>query len=64
MRPISRDLRDLLACPQCLGSLGDVKSGDVLSGLRCDRCLVVYPIESGRPVLVVDAGVPLKQQPD
>ena len=64
MRPISREMRDVLACPRCQGALHDVVSDGRLDGLRCDRCSVVYPVERGIPVLLADAGVPSERQPD
>lgn len=56
---MSRETRDLLACPRCHGALRDVESGEVLTGMQCDTCHVLYPVENGIPVLIVDAGRPL-----
>lgn len=44
------DVRALLVCPRCHGELGDVESG-----LRCEACDVVYPVEQGVPVLLIDS---------
>ncbi|MBV8527469.1 MAG: Trm112 family protein [Candidatus Dormibacteraeota bacterium] len=43
-------MREVLACPRCYGPLTDVQSQ-----LNCASCRVMYPIEDGIPVLVIDA---------
>lgn len=57
---MSRHTRHLLACPRCHGALRDVESDAGLSGMQCDHCRVVYPVEDGIPVLLVEAGKPLE----
>jgi uncharacterized protein len=42
-------LLDLLACPQCKGSLTAVEGGH---GLTCGRCKLKYPVRGGIPVLI------------
>lgn len=55
---MSRETRELLACPRCHGPMRDVESGAVLRGMQCDTCHVLYPVENGIPVLILDAGRP------
>lgn len=50
MTQLPDELLALLACPRCHGALADVDSG-----LRCEVCGVVYPVENGVPVLLVDS---------
>lgn len=51
-------LLDILACPQCRGKLTLLTEGEDHIGLRCDACQVVYPIEEGVPIMLVDQAVP------
>lgn len=64
MRRLSREVRDVLACPRCHGALEDVErtataaggapaAGEVI-GYTCTSCNVTYPIEDGIPVLLAD----------
>ena len=69
MRPLPRDVRDVLACPVCHGQLSDVantRSGDAsarLVGLACASCDVVYPISDGIPQLLPDAAQTAESKP-
>jgi uncharacterized protein YbaR (Trm112 family) len=49
------DVRERVVCPRCHGELVDDARG-----LRCDACRVVYPLESGIPVLLIDAALPIE----
>ncbi|MDR0827850.1 MAG: Trm112 family protein [Desulfovibrio sp.] len=53
---MDKDFLALLACPRCRSSLSEV-SGETRDGLYCAQCAVVYPIEDGIPVLLVEEGV-------
>lgn len=54
MNRLPQRVRDLLVCPKCHGALED--SDD---GLWCETCGVVYPIENGVPVLLIEAAHPV-----
>ncbi len=53
---INKELLDLLACPQCKGELEPTGAED---GLICHSCAVVYPVEDGIPVMLIDEAVSL-----
>lgn len=53
---LSKDLLDILACPQCKGDLRLTDAGD---GLVCPACRLVYPIRDDIPVMLVDEAQPL-----
>jgi len=50
------ELLAILACPKCRGLLEPVKQGN-LEGLSCPACSLVYPIEEGIPVLLIEEAV-------
>ena len=49
--PLSKELLDILACPQCKG--GIELSGDG-SWLVCTPCRLRYPIRDDIPVMLID----------
>lgn len=59
MTHIPAHLVDLLACPQCQGALRTLTVGGGQPALACDRCALVYAVEEGIPVLLVERAVPL-----
>ncbi|HJV91809.1 MAG TPA: Trm112 family protein [Holophagaceae bacterium] len=48
-------LLEILCCPACKGDLDLRRDGDVERDLKCRACGLVYPIEDGIPVMLVDA---------
>jgi len=48
---INKELLDVLACPKCKNSVRLNESGD---GLICDRCLLLYEIKDGIPIMLID----------
>lgn len=48
---LSKELLDILVCPQCKGDLEPAKDG---TGLSCHVCALRYPIRDGIPVMLVD----------
>ncbi len=48
---INKELLDILACPLCKGKLFLSESD---SGLVCDPCRLLYPIEDDIPVMLVE----------
>jgi len=54
---LSKDLLDILACPQCKG---EVKLNAAEDGLVCEACRLVYPIKDEIPVMLIDEALPLE----
>ncbi len=48
---INQELLDVLACPKCKNSVRLNENGD---GLICDRCLLLYEIKDGIPIMLID----------
>lgn len=53
---VSKDLLDILVCPQCKGDLALTPGGD---GLDCPKCRLRYPIREDIPVMLVDEAAKL-----
>ena len=47
-------LLDILCCPACHGDVAEKADG-----LLCQACGLLYPIEDGIPVMLVDAAKPV-----
>jgi len=54
--PISQDLLDILACPQCKGEVKLTETGD---GLDCAACGLRYPIKDDIPIMLIDEAIKL-----
>jgi uncharacterized protein YbaR (Trm112 family) len=54
--PLSKDLLDILACPQCKG---EVVPDENHEQLTCDACKLAYPVRDGIPVMLIDEAQPL-----
>jgi uncharacterized protein YbaR (Trm112 family) len=50
------DLLRILVCPQCKGDLEYRRSPETLV---CHRCRLVYAVEDGIPIMLVDEAKPL-----
>lgn len=48
---ISKELLEILACPQCKGEVTLSPPGD---GLVCGRCKLEYPIKDDIPIMLID----------
>lgn len=48
---VSKDLLDILVCPQCKAPLELKPDG---SGLKCTQCKRLYPIRDDIPIMLVD----------
>ncbi len=48
---ISKELLEILVCPQCKAEL-EMKQDQ--SGLKCMKCKRVYPIRDDIPVMLID----------
>lgn len=54
--PLSQDLLNILACPQCKGPvLPDEKH----TSLTCNACKLAYPVRDDIPVMLIDEAQPL-----
>lgn len=50
-------LKQILACPRCKGELEfREEAGEIL----CRACALVYPIEDGIPVMLIEEARPLR----
>jgi len=54
--PLSKDLLEILACPQCKGCVEYDQSAQEIS---CHACHLVYPVRDDIPVMLVDEARPL-----
>jgi len=50
--PISKELLEILACPQCKGEVHLNEAGD---GLICEHCKLLYEIKDDIPIMLIDA---------
>lgn len=57
MMTVSKDLLDILACPQCKG---DLHLTEDETGLVCEACRLVYEIRDGIPIMLIDEAAPLE----
>jgi hypothetical protein len=48
---ISKELLDILACPQCKG---DIYLNETQDGLICTACKLLYPIKDDIPIMLID----------
>ncbi|PIU21512.1 MAG: tetraacyldisaccharide 4'-kinase [Candidatus Diapherotrites archaeon CG08_land_8_20_14_0_20_34_12] len=54
---LSKELLDVLACPQCKGDL-DYNKKD--QKLICKKCKLAYRVEEGIPIMLIDEAEKLK----
>ncbi len=48
---LSKEVLDILACPQCKGGITILADN---AGLFCVTCCLKYPLRDGIPVMLVD----------
>ena len=48
---ISRELLNILVCPQCRGGLDSAANG---SGLVCAACGIKYPVREDIPIMLIE----------
>jgi len=53
---LSKDLLDILACPQCKGEITPAENHEKLI---CHSCKLAYPVRDGIPVMLVDEALAL-----
>ena len=52
---ISKELLEILACPQCKGEVTLTKGqGGEEEGLVCPSCKLLYPIKDDIPIMLID----------
>lgn len=54
---LAPELLELLVCPKCKGDL-EYRTGEPES-LVCHACRLVYPVDDGIPVMLIDEAKPL-----
>jgi hypothetical protein len=54
---LSKELLDILVCPQCKGEIRLTEKPD---GLICDTCKLLYPIKDDIPVMLIDEATKLE----
>lgn len=54
---LSKELLDILVCPQCKGDLELTEKQD---GLMCRACKLLYPIKDDIPVMLIDEAIKLE----
>jgi len=56
---LSPELLRILACPRCKGELAPcLAAPDVIEGLACPACAVVYPVREDIPIMLIEEAVP------
>lgn len=53
---IDKDLLNILACPKCKGAV-KLKEN---SGIVCEKCELLYQIQDGIPVMLIDKATSIK----
>ena len=54
--PLNAQLKEVLACPQCKGGL---EFHEDQAQIHCRQCKLIYRIEGGIPVMLVEEARPL-----
>jgi len=55
---ISKELLDILVCPQCKGEIYLNAAGD---GLICEKCKLLYEIKDDIPIMLIDEAKKIKE---
>lgn len=55
--PLSKDLLEILACPQCKGK---ILPDEQHEKLVCEACKLAYPVRDDIPVMLIDEALPLE----
>ena len=56
---ISKELFDILACPKCKG---EIYLNEAEDGLICDNCKLMYRIEDGIPIMLIDEATKISER--
>ena len=54
---VSKELLEILACPQCKG---DIRLNETQDGLICDACKLLYHIKDDIPIMLIDEATKLE----
>ncbi|MCS6925369.1 MAG: Trm112 family protein [Candidatus Binatia bacterium] len=54
---LSKELLEILVCPQCKGEIELTATQD---GLICHACKLLYPIKDDIPVMLIDEAIRLE----
>jgi uncharacterized protein YbaR (Trm112 family) len=54
---VSKELLEILVCPQCKGEIELTEKQD---GLICHACKLLYPIQDDIPVMLIDEAIRLE----
>ena len=57
----TKELLQILACPQCLGTLRAMEEDDRLTGLACPACNALYPVRDDIPIMLVENALHLDE---
>jgi uncharacterized protein YbaR (Trm112 family) len=55
---LSKELLEILACPQCHGPVLLTPDG---SGLTCSACRLLFRVENDIPIMLLDQAKPLER---
>lgn len=55
-----KEIIDILACPACHGDLSLLEKNGT-TGLACSACNMVYPVDDGIAILLVDKAIPMSE---
>jgi uncharacterized protein YbaR (Trm112 family) len=55
---LAPELLEILVCPKCKGDLEHRTEGSAET-LVCHACRLVYPVEDGIPIMLIDEAKPL-----
>ncbi len=55
---ISKELLDILVCPQCKG---EIYLNETKDGLICDKCKLLYEIKDDIPIMLIDEAKKIKE---
>ncbi len=56
--PIAPELKEILACPRCKGTL---EFRDEADEIRCGACRLVFRVEDDIPVMLLEEARPLEE---
>jgi uncharacterized protein YbaR (Trm112 family) len=54
---LSKELKEVLACPQCKG---DLEFHEEKNEIHCRKCMLIYQIKEDVPVMLIDEARPLE----
>ncbi|MBI5598489.1 MAG: Trm112 family protein [Deltaproteobacteria bacterium] len=53
---VDSELLSILVCPACKGG---IKLNDAETGIVCEKCRLLFPVEDGIPVMMIEEAKPL-----